>query len=284
MSGSRLVITPPWLLSRSWRSFFYSSSVYSCHLFLISSASVRSIPFLSFIEHIFAWNVPLVSLIFLKRTLVFPVILSKYFPCNIWDILILKNICCSSEMLAEQSPIFRLAALEYMVWLGPLSSPSEWGRRRESCKADTPLPRDLHRHQAFFHSYRCFPGNHCPALLPSVCWASDVLFLPQGAHPQPRALRWVITENPSSLSKGRVLALHCPSLTVFLPLQDNHMGAISQHIGPAEHQPETKCPSSHLAETPVLRLTLLGLPLLVWKGERVLLPTPNQLPLGWSSP
>ena len=30
-------------------SFLYSSSVYSCHLFLISSASVRSIPFLSFI-------------------------------------------------------------------------------------------------------------------------------------------------------------------------------------------------------------------------------------------
>ena len=29
-----------------WRSFLYSSSVYSCHLFLISSASVRSIPFL----------------------------------------------------------------------------------------------------------------------------------------------------------------------------------------------------------------------------------------------
>ena len=34
---------------------------------LISSASVRSIPFLSFIKPIFAWNVPLVSLIFLKR-------------------------------------------------------------------------------------------------------------------------------------------------------------------------------------------------------------------------
>ena len=40
----------------------------SCHLFLISSASVRSIPFLSFIEPIFAWNVPWVSLIFLKRS------------------------------------------------------------------------------------------------------------------------------------------------------------------------------------------------------------------------
>ena len=39
-------------LSWSWRSFLYSSSVYYWHLFLISSASVRSIPFLSFIEPI----------------------------------------------------------------------------------------------------------------------------------------------------------------------------------------------------------------------------------------
>ena len=37
MSGSRWVITPSWL-SGSWRSFLYSSSVYSCHLFLIASA------------------------------------------------------------------------------------------------------------------------------------------------------------------------------------------------------------------------------------------------------
>ena len=49
--------------------------MYSCHLFLISSASVRSISFLSFIEPIFALNVPLVSLIFLKRSLVFPILL-----------------------------------------------------------------------------------------------------------------------------------------------------------------------------------------------------------------
>ena len=52
MSGSRWVITPLWL-SGLWRPFL-CSSVYSCHLFLISSASVRSIPFLSFIEPIFA--------------------------------------------------------------------------------------------------------------------------------------------------------------------------------------------------------------------------------------
>ena len=51
MSGSRWVITPL-LLSRSWRSFLYRSSVYSWHLFLIPSASIRSIPFLSFIEPI----------------------------------------------------------------------------------------------------------------------------------------------------------------------------------------------------------------------------------------
>ena len=74
MSGSRWVITPSWL-SRLWRSFLYSSSVYSCHLFLVSSASVRSIICLSFIVPIFAWNVPLVSLRFLKRSLVFPILL-----------------------------------------------------------------------------------------------------------------------------------------------------------------------------------------------------------------
>ena len=72
-SGSRWMITPSWL-SGSWRSVSYSSSVYSCHL-LLPSASVRSIPFLSFIEPIFAWNVPLVCLILLKRSLVFPVLL-----------------------------------------------------------------------------------------------------------------------------------------------------------------------------------------------------------------
>ena len=73
MSGSRWVITPLWLCG-SWRSVMYSS-VYSCHLFLISSPSVRSIQLLSFIEPIFAWNIPLVSLIFLKRFVVFPILL-----------------------------------------------------------------------------------------------------------------------------------------------------------------------------------------------------------------
>ena len=44
MSGSKWLTTPSWL-SGSLRPFLYSSSVYSWHLFLISSASVRSLPF-----------------------------------------------------------------------------------------------------------------------------------------------------------------------------------------------------------------------------------------------
>ena len=81
MSGSRSVITPSWL-SGSWRSFLYSSSVYCCHLFLIFSAYVRSIPFLSFIVSIFEWNIPLVSIIFLKRYLVFPILLFSSIYCT----------------------------------------------------------------------------------------------------------------------------------------------------------------------------------------------------------
>ena len=72
--GSRWVITPSWL-SGSWRFFFYSSCLYFYRLFLISAASVRSIPFLFFIVPIFAWKVPFVYLIFLKRSLVFPFLL-----------------------------------------------------------------------------------------------------------------------------------------------------------------------------------------------------------------
>ena len=72
MSGSRWVITQL-QLSGSWS--FLDSSVYSCHLFVISFASARSIQFLSFVEPIFARNAPLVSLIFLKRSLVFPILL-----------------------------------------------------------------------------------------------------------------------------------------------------------------------------------------------------------------
>ena len=60
ITGSRWVMKPSWL-SGSWSYFSHSPPVYCCHLFLISSASVRSILFLSFIVPIFSWNVPFVS-------------------------------------------------------------------------------------------------------------------------------------------------------------------------------------------------------------------------------
>ena len=49
--------------------------MYSFHLFLISLAPTRSLPFLSFIVPIVGWNVPLMFPFFLKRSLVFPLLL-----------------------------------------------------------------------------------------------------------------------------------------------------------------------------------------------------------------
>ena len=71
MSGSSWVTKPSWLAG-SLRPLFYSSSVHSCHLFLIPSAFVRSFPFLSFIVPIFEWNIPLVSPSFLEEITIFP--------------------------------------------------------------------------------------------------------------------------------------------------------------------------------------------------------------------
>jgi len=53
----------------------YSSSMYFCHLSIISSASLRSLLFLSFIVPFLAWNVPLICSVFFKRSLNFPILL-----------------------------------------------------------------------------------------------------------------------------------------------------------------------------------------------------------------
>ena len=73
LSSSRRVTMPSWL-SGSLKPLLYSS-LYPCYLFLISSASVKSLRFLSFIMPILAWNVPLGSPILLKRSLTFPILL-----------------------------------------------------------------------------------------------------------------------------------------------------------------------------------------------------------------
>ena len=76
MSGFGWVTTPSWLsISLSFFFFFfYRSSVYSCHDF-ISSVSFRPLPFLPFIVPLVGWNVPLIFLVFLKRSLVFTLLL-----------------------------------------------------------------------------------------------------------------------------------------------------------------------------------------------------------------
>ena len=97
--------------------FLYSSSVYSCHLFLISSASVRSIPFLSFIVPIFAWTVLLVSLTFLQRSLVFPILLFSSISLH-WSLvhwllsdagvkgILLEGVSCEEGMASYLSSSF----------------------------------------------------------------------------------------------------------------------------------------------------------------------------------
>ena len=83
--------------------FLYSSSVYSCHL-LISSSSVSSIPFLSFIVPIFAWNISLESLLFEEIFSLSHSIFSPVFP---WIVHIkrLYYLSCYSLDLCIQMDI-----------------------------------------------------------------------------------------------------------------------------------------------------------------------------------
>ena len=74
MSGSRWVIKPSWL-SESWRLFFVQFFCVFLPPLLNIFSYIRPIPLRSFIVLISAWNVPLVLLIFLKRSLVFPILL-----------------------------------------------------------------------------------------------------------------------------------------------------------------------------------------------------------------
>ena len=115
MSGSRWVITPSWL-SGSWRSFLYSSSVYCYHPFLISSASVRSIPFLSFIEPIFSWKAPLVTLIFLKISILSCSIVFLYFFALFTEEDFLISPFYSLELCIQLSISYLFSFPHFIVW------------------------------------------------------------------------------------------------------------------------------------------------------------------------
>jgi len=98
MSGSRWVTTPLWLSGSLWL-FLYSSSVYFCHLFLISSASVRSYCFCPLscpsLHETFPWYLQF------SWSLVFPILLfsSIYLQCSLkktfFSLLIFSGILSS---------------------------------------------------------------------------------------------------------------------------------------------------------------------------------------------
>ena len=80
MSGSGWVTTPSWL-SRSSRSFLYSSFLYSFHLFLISSVLLGLYCFCPLLCPSFGWNVPLMFPIFLIS---FPFDWFPLFLCTVY--------------------------------------------------------------------------------------------------------------------------------------------------------------------------------------------------------
>ena len=95
-------------LSWSLWLFLYSPSVLSCYLFLFSSASFRSLTFKSLIVPIFAWSVLLVSPLFLKRSILFTILLLSSNSCTIhlWRIFYLSLLF--SESLHSIEYIFLL--------------------------------------------------------------------------------------------------------------------------------------------------------------------------------
>ena len=82
--------------------------MYSSHLFLISSA----LPFLFFIVPIFGQNVPLIFPVFLKRSLVFPLLLfsSSFMHCSLkksfWSLCAVLWHFAFSWMYLSLSPLY----------------------------------------------------------------------------------------------------------------------------------------------------------------------------------
>ena len=147
MSSSRWVTTPSQLLS---------SYVYFCYLVLISSTSVRSFPFLSFTVLIFAWNVHLVYPMFLKRSLVFPLLLlcfislhfslkkaSLFLPASLWNsafsLVYLFLFPLPFHCLPEYAQI-------HIHWISDAIQPSH------PLSSPFPLVLNLSLHYGLFHS------------------------------------------------------------------------------------------------------------------------------------
>ena len=102
------------LVIGSLTSFLYSSFVHSFHRFLISSASTRSLSFLSLIVPTFGQNTPLMFPIFLERLLVFPLLLFSS---------IIKHCSLKKAFLSLLAIFLNLASNWMCVSLSPLLFP-----------------------------------------------------------------------------------------------------------------------------------------------------------------
>ena len=89
------------VIIRVMKLFFVQFFCVFCHLFFVSSASLRSIPFLSFIKPIFARNVPLVSLLFLKISSLSQSVVFLYFFALIAEEGFLISSCYSLELCIQ---------------------------------------------------------------------------------------------------------------------------------------------------------------------------------------
>ena len=161
MSGSEWETTQSGL-SRSLRSFLYSSSVCSLHLSLIFSTSIRSLPFVSFIVTVFGWNIPLIFPIFLRRSLVLPFLLFSSISLH----------CSLKKAFLSLLAVFRNSAFSWtylslysLLFTSLLSS--------AICKAS------LDKHIAFLHCFSfgmvLFTAS-CIILQTSVHSSSGTLF------------------------------------------------------------------------------------------------------------
>ena len=98
--------------------------MYSLYLFLISSASTRSLSFMSFMVPIFGKNVPLISPVFLKRSLVFPLLLfsSSFIHCSLKKALSLCAVLGKSAFSwihLSLSPLLFTSLLSLAVYKPP---------------------------------------------------------------------------------------------------------------------------------------------------------------------
>ena len=155
--------------------------MYCYHLFLISSPSVTSVPFLSFIVPVFAWNVCLASLIFLKRSLVFPILLFSSISFD-WSLQVAP--------LKKQDPLppFRGSVVSIRGCVQPRtgllrsSALLELGPLPALCALPAKQTQELptcHRRRASFCQCRRLGFDRWVGKIPwSRKWRPTLLFLP----------------------------------------------------------------------------------------------------------